>query len=148
MTDRFLFSILSTTGIISGATTLSFGSSYVVGKYMPRPRPAKYFVKKIAKIDSIEDIKEYEDLQGCTFLFKSKDATPSQASSSASGSTTTTSNSVVGYESLEQFRSKNGSSINDDKIVLSADSQRSKCSHGAAVYIEISKSESESGKAA
>ncbi|CBY92565.1 hypothetical protein HF1_05570 [Mycoplasma haemofelis str. Langford 1] len=141
MTDRFLFSILSTVGIISGATSLSFGSAYAVGKYMPRPKPAKYFPKKISRITSIEDIQEYEDIQGCTFLFKTGiNPALTKASTGGKANTQPTSNNssttVLGYESLEGFRNKN-KSIGEDKIVVAAEGKRSNCNHGSAVYVDI-----------
>ncbi|AEG72944.1 hypothetical protein MHF_0674 [Mycoplasma haemofelis Ohio2] len=129
MTDRFLFSVLSTMGIISGATTLSFGGSYIAGKYVPRPKPVKYITKKIAKIDSIEDIQEYEDIQGCTFLFRRKrEATQASAPQTSSPD----------YTSLESFRGKKDDPKIDDRMIVTAtEAKRSQCSLGAAVYVEI-----------
>ncbi|AEW45296.1 hypothetical protein MHC_02150 [Mycoplasma haemocanis str. Illinois] len=138
MTDRFLFSILSAVGIISGATSLSFGSAYAVGKYMPRPKPTKYFPKKISRITSIEDIKEYEDMQGCSFLFKTKtNSSPLSSQTANTGSTTNNAESTaLKYESLEGFR-RNNSSIGEDKIVKEAEKNRGNCNNGSAVYVEI-----------
>ncbi|AEW45374.1 hypothetical protein MHC_02550 [Mycoplasma haemocanis str. Illinois] len=132
MTDRFLFSILSTTGIISGATSLSFGTSYAAGKYMSKPKPTKYFVKKISRITSIEDIKEYEDMQGCTFLFKSTSVSAGSANSSS-----TSSNTEGDYKSLENFQNNKTTPINDEKIIEKAEENRSKCTSGAAVLTKI-----------